>query len=110
MAWSGGRSGMTLTRSLICSLPVRLQSIPRQCSSKTVLNRRGRCYLVAIEQNDPAAIAEYASSLGLDCYVGVNGYGGLNVQNALRRRAGGEIIYVLCLTRRGRGEGTKGSA
>ncbi|KAK9900161.1 putative methylase [Cystobasidium minutum MCA 4210] len=69
-AWAGGSIGMTTTEAVIHAAPA-------------LLSDTGVFYLVAIQQNKPLEIIEQAKALGLAGEV------------ALKRRAGGEILYVL---------------
>ncbi|SJX62089.1 related to MTQ2-Putative S-adenosylmethionine-dependent methyltransferase [Sporisorium reilianum f. sp. reilianum] len=71
-AWAGGATGTRLVDALIDGGAV-----------KDVLASRGRFYLVAIKQNDPAGLVRRLAAQGLDAAV------------VLARRAGGEHLHVV---------------
>ncbi|ORY22962.1 S-adenosyl-L-methionine-dependent methyltransferase [Naematelia encephala] len=69
-AWAGGHDGMLTTERLILKLP-------------NLLAPGGRFYLVAVQQNQPNEILALMRRLGLEANI------------HLRRRAGGEVLFVI---------------
>lgn len=89
-AWAGGRFGMAITNQVLDIIPVRrvlsLMLSAELTSTQSILSARGRFYLVAIEQNNPRQIMLSMRDLEGRCI--------------LQRKAGRELLSVLCFTRR----------
>lgn len=90
-AWAGGKTGMFITNQVLDIAPVRrcyTLSIAHAHFSQTLLSSNGRFYLVAIEQNQPEKLLGAMSPH-------------LQGRIVMRRRAGRELLYVLCFQRTG---------
>ncbi|KAK1921261.1 hypothetical protein DB88DRAFT_443220 [Papiliotrema laurentii] len=86
-AWAGGHEGMVITERVLDIVP-------------SLLSTRGRFYLVTIEQNNPSAIMQRMESR-LDSTVSRSDSYILTKQIVLRRRAGRELLSVICFTLKG---------
>jgi len=85
-AWAGGLRGRRVIDRWLPLLP-GLLSPPRAASAAATAaagaSQGGRCYLVLVEENDPAEIAAYAATQGMAA------------QTVLRRKARNEALQIM---------------